>query len=87
MNPAGKCHSMTKEELITFLEKGIRPDGRSLQTCRTPTISKGPSSSTGPSAQVCLGATSVLAGLTLAESEPHFTYPKVICIVPMLSCF
>jgi len=68
--------AMSKDDLLSFLEKGIRPDGRQLQGSRAPSISKGPSHASGLSAQVCIGATSVLAGLTLVESEPHFTCPK-----------
>ena len=59
-----------REYYRRFVEKGVRPDGRSLDACRTLSVSSGSIGTAAGSAMVKLGETTILAGVTCAVGEP-----------------
>ncbi|GAA5846610.1 hypothetical protein JCM9279_006761 [Rhodotorula babjevae] len=75
--------------LERFLDQGIRPDGRTLDTkCKSSNCWRDPSANTGSvstapsSALVRLGKTSVVCGITLEIAAPDLTRPNEGFIVP-----
>jgi len=62
---------MSKEHVLTYLEKGLRMDGRKKDAARKVTVEYGTSKSAEGSATVTMGKTKVIAGVKMAMSKPY----------------
>ena len=65
-----------REYYRRFVERGVRPDGRSLDAVRTLSVSSGSIGTAAGSAMVSLGKTMVLAGVTCVVGEPLQSSPE-----------
>jgi len=66
---------MNKEHLLSYLEKGIRYDGRKLNEYRDIKIEYDVSKSAEGSAQVSFGSTIMIAGVKMAVQKPYEDMP------------